>query len=143
MIPALKKRVSEARENGVKVVYVCDSHAPDDPEFKAWPRHAVAGSRGSRIVEELTPLKEDLVVKKKSYSSFYQTELNKLLRELGVEKLTITGVCTSICVLYTAVDAFMRGYGVMVPEDSVTGLTPDDHGFALRQIKEVLKPVTQ
>jgi nicotinamidase/pyrazinamidase len=62
------------------------------------------------------------------------------LKKLGTRRLTITGVCTSICVLYTAVDAFMRGYEVLVPDDSVAGLSPEDHTFALRQIHEVLFP---
>ncbi len=66
--------------------------------------------------------------------------MDERLRSMGVTKLTIAGVVTNICVLYTAADALMRGYEVEVPEDCVAALDADDHRFALKQIKEVLKP---
>jgi nicotinamidase/pyrazinamidase len=140
IIPSLEKRIEEARRRGIPVIYLCDSHAPDDPEFEVWPTHAVVGEEGAGVVDELEPHPDDFIVRKTTYSGFYKTKLEDLLKNLGIRKLTLTGVCTSICVLYTAVDAFMRGYEVQVPEDSVAGLTPEDHTFALRQIREVLVP---
>ncbi len=140
IIPNIARRIEEARAKGVPVVYICDSHREDDPEFKVWPRHAVRGTEGAEVVDELRPKEGDMVVPKVSYSGFFQTDLDDRLRSLGVEELILTGCVTNICVLYTAVDAYMRGYYVDVPEDSVAALDPEDHRFALRQIKEVLKP---
>ncbi|MFQ6102760.1 MAG: cysteine hydrolase family protein [Candidatus Glassbacteria bacterium] len=140
IIPAVRKRIAKARKSEIPVIYLCDNHSEDDPEFRVWPRHAVTGSEGSKVVQELAPAPSDRVVKKTTYSGFHQTDLDLVLKELGIERLTITGVCTSICVLYTAVDALMRGYEVDVPEDSVAGLSHEDHAFALRQVKEVLIP---
>ena len=64
----------------------------------------------------------------------------QLLKKLQVDELTVTGTLTNICVLYTSVDALMRGYRVNVPKDCVAGIDADDHRFALRQVREILKP---
>lgn len=140
IVPAIRKRLQEARSRGVPVVYVCDAHDPEDPEFRVWPPHAVAGTPGAQVVGDLAPREGERVVTKTSYSGFFETELYEVLRELGAGHLVLTGVVTNICILYTAADALMRGYRVTVPPDCVAGLNEEDHAFALRQIEEVLKP---
>ena len=140
IVPAIGRRLDEARSRGTPVVYVCDAHAPDDKEFSVWPPHAIPGTPGARVVNALAPREGERVVTKTSYSGFYNTELDEVLRGLDVNHLVITGVVTNICILYTAADALMRGYRVTVPPDCVAGLNEEDHAFALRQITEVLKP---
>jgi len=128
-----------AREH-IPVIYVCDKHRKDDPEFAVWPKHAVNGSPGSEIIAELKPRSRDYIVDKTTYSAFFRTKLEKLLKKLGTKKIIITGLVTEVCVLYTAVEACMRGFRVEVPEDCVAGLNDADHRFALRQINKYLKP---
>jgi len=140
IIPNVKRELDRAHQSGIPVIYVNDAHQPDDPEFKVWPKHAVEGTWGAQVVDELKPQPNDIIVYKISYSGFYGTNLHNILRELAISRLRVTGVATSICVLYTAVDALMRGYEVEVIPDAVAGLTPEDHKFALRQLTEVLKP---
>ncbi|HDI46043.1 MAG TPA: cysteine hydrolase [Candidatus Omnitrophica bacterium] len=140
IIPNIKREIDKARQNEIPVIYLCDAHKPDDPEFKIWPPHCVEGTEGADVIEELKPDKDDFIVKKVSYSGFYNTKLEELLKSLGVQKLLLTGIVTNICVLYTGVDALMRGFEVEVIEDCVAGLNEDDHKFALRQLKEILKP---
>jgi len=140
IVPNIKRQIDEARKKGIPVIYLCDRHRPDDVEFKVWPPHAVENSEGAEIIDELKPQEGDYVVPKISYSAFYKTELEELLKKLKIDELIITGVVTNICVLYTAMDALARGYKVEVPEDSVAALNQEDHKFAIRQIKEVLKP---
>lgn len=140
IIPAIRDRIEDARKRGASIIYVCDRHAPDDAEFKYWPPHAVSGTPGSEVVRELAPRPGDIVVPKTRYSGFYGTQLDRILEERGVGRLTLTGVLTNICILYTAADAIMRGYEVSVPEDSVASTAPEDHRFALRQINEILQP---
>ena len=141
IIPRLAERIVAARARQIPVVFVCDQHQSDDVEFRVWPPHAVAGTRGSQVIDALTPQLRDQMVTKTTYSGFFKTRLDALLEKIGAEHLIITGVCTNICVLYTAVDALMRGYTIDVPEDCVAALTPDDHRFGMRQLREVLKPV--
>lgn len=138
IVPSIKRRLTTAGKNRIPVIYVCDSHHPKDPEFKNWPRHAVEGSWGAQVVDDLEPAKNDYVIPKKRYSGFHQTSLDLTLRELGVENLIITGVVTNICVYFTAVDGYMRGYKIAVPKNCVIGLNAKDHKFALEQMKVLL-----
>jgi len=91
------------------------------------------------VVSELKPQPGDYIVYKTSYSGFFETELDSILRRLGVDELILTGVVTNICVLYTGADACMRGYKVSVSEGQVAALDKEDHKFALRQLRKVLR----
>jgi nicotinamidase/pyrazinamidase len=139
IIPAIGRRVREAREAGIPVIYLCDAHAEDDPEFMAWPPHAVKGSDGARVIDQLRPETEDIVVEKAAYSAFFGTRLEEVLRGLKTAKITITGLLTNICVYYTSVDAVMRGFSVEVARDGTAALTRQEHEFALEQMEKVLK----
>lgn len=141
IIDNIAGEIRYAREKLRPVIYLCDSHQPDDPEFEYWPVHAVRGTPGTQVIDELAPLATDHVVEKSGYSGFFRTRLDKLLNELEIEEVLICGVLTNICVLFTAVDALQRGLRVIVPETCVAALDEEDHRFALRQINEVLKPV--
>jgi nicotinamidase-related amidase len=70
ILPAIRRRIDQAREAGMPVLYLCDAHAEDDPEFRIWPAHAVKGTVGAAIVDELKPRPEDLIVEKTTYSAF-------------------------------------------------------------------------
>ena len=141
IIENIAGEIRYAREKGRPIVYICDRHTADDPEFAVWPAHAVKGTAGAEIIDELTPLAGDHIVEKTSYSGFYKTNLEALMDELEIDDVLICGVLTNICVLYTAVDALQRGIKVIVPETCVAALDEDDQKFALRQIHQVLKAV--
>ena len=140
ILPALRRRVSRARRGGELVVYVCDSHRKNDPEFArmGWPPHAVAGTMGAAVVREISPAPGDVVVEKRTYSGFHRTHLASVLRRHGVRSLSLSGCVTNICILYTAADAAMRGYDVAVEESVVAGLDDESHRFALDQMEKVL-----
>lgn len=140
ILPALRRRLEQARAQKMPVIHVCDAHAPDDREFRrmGWPPHAVRGTEGARIVDELAPLPGEPVIAKTTYSGFHATELEAQLRQLQIDELVLTGCVTSICILYTAADAVMRGYRVRVPVDCVAHLDPEEGAFALRQMRQVL-----
>ena len=139
IVPSIAHRIDRARQEGVPVIYLCDNHAPDDPEFEAWPPHAVAGTPGAEVIEELRPQPADTVVPKTRYSGFFHTDLEKVLRDLEAEELIITGILTNICVLYTSCDAFMRGYRIVVPESCVASLTAEENRFALDQMAKLME----
>jgi nicotinamidase/pyrazinamidase len=139
IIKNVRREIDRAHKNGDPVIYLCDRHAPKDPEFQYWPEHAVRGTPGAEIIEELKPGPKDIVVAKTTYSGFFGSSLEETLKELGVEKIRLVGVCTNICVMYTTADAVMRGIDVEVIDDATAALTEEDHEFALRQIHEVLK----
>lgn len=139
IIPNIGREIIKAREEGYHIVYLCDAHAPDDKEFKMWPRHSVKGTKGAQVVDELEPEPKDTVVEKTTYSGFYNTRLEEVLKSTGTEEIVLTGCVTNICILYTAYDLVSRGYKVMLHKDCVAGLNKDDHEFALRQMEKILK----
>lgn len=138
IIPVLKRRITEARSEHGAVIYLCDAHDPNDREFQDWPPHAVEGTPGAEVIDALAPAPGDPLIKKKFFSGFYGSRLEGILKEMAIDHLMVTGVVTNICVLYTVADARARGYRVTVFADSVAGLDPADHAFALKQMKEVL-----
>jgi nicotinamidase/pyrazinamidase len=140
IVPALRRRIGRARRSGELVVYVCDAHRKKDPEFDrmGWPPHAVEGTPGAAVVSALSPEPGDVVVEKRSYSGFYRTALDAVLRRHGARRLALAGCVTNICILHTAADGAMRGYDVTVDERFVAGLSPDSHSFALDQMERVL-----
>jgi nicotinamidase-related amidase len=140
ILSAVRRRIARARKEGELVVYVCDSHRKNDPEFArmGWPPHAVAGTPGAAVAANISPEPGDAVVEKKTYSGFHGTALQSVLRRRGIRNLSLSGCVTNICVLYTAADAAMRGYDVTVDESLVAGLDPKTHAFAIDQMEKVL-----
>ena len=90
----------------------------------------------------LRPTADDYFVLKPKHSGFFSTPLDILLRYLGVDTLVLTGFAADICVLFTANDAYMRDYRVVVPRDCVASNTRAKTEFALTEIREVLKGST-
>jgi nicotinamidase-related amidase len=136
IIPNIQRLLDFARKKRIPVIYVNDAHLPGvDKELDVWPSHAVAGTKGAEIIEELKPVKGDFVLQKRRYSAFFETGLDQLLRDLKVDTLVLVGLVTNICVQHTAADAFFRGYGIIVPEDGVEAPTEEDQKSSLKYLK--------
>ena len=136
IIPNIRRLLDFARKRGNPVIYTNDAHLPDvDKEFELWPPHAVVGSRGAEVIDELKPREGDYVIPKRRYSAFYETNLDLLLRELKVDTLVLAGLVTNVCVQHTAADAFFRGYRILVPEDCVEALTEEDQKAGVKYLK--------
>jgi nicotinamidase-related amidase len=132
IIPNIKRLLEKAKAKKVSVVFTQDWHKPDDAEFAVWPRHCVEDTEGAEIIDELKT--DAFVVKKRKYTAFFGTDLDSYLREHDIRSLIITGVVTNICVMHTASDAVLHGYGVIVPKDCVAALSEYDQEYALKHI---------
>ena len=131
----LKKR---AKEHCAPVVYVNDNYGRWNEDFRTMAERIRSGSeRGRRITEILAPEENDLYILKPQRSGFYETPLSVLLQSLRVKNLVICGVTTDICVLFTAHDAYMRGFRVFVPEDCCAAVEMEHHTEALNLLKRV------
>jgi nicotinamidase/pyrazinamidase len=132
IVPALAARLDDARAQGVPVVYVLDRHADtSDPEFDVWPVHNVAGTHGAEVWPALAPKPEDRQVTKPSYSAFFATDLLRVLDELAVDTLVLTGCATEVQLMATATDAMQEGFAIEVPADSQAGATEAGEQVAL------------
>lgn len=137
IVPTVQDIVERARDAGVPIVYAVDAHDPEDRELDVWDEHAMRGTYGADIIEELTPLEGDPVVEKQWYDAFEDTRLDELLNDLGVDELVLTGVTTNICIQNTAAGAFYKGYDITVPRDATAALDVDDHEYALEYVRDI------
>lgn len=133
-------------DNGDLVVMSVDVHEEEDPyhpESKLFPPHNINGTDGRDLFGRLKPLYEankDRIVwmDKTRYSAFCGTRLELLLRERGITELHLAGVCTDICILHTAIEAYNKGYDIKVHESGVASFNADGHQFALSHFEQVL-----
>jgi len=134
-ISSLKQR---ARRSGVPVVYVNDNFGRWRSDFREVLEHCLR-SPGRQIAEILQPDKDDYFVLKPKHSGFQYTTLDVLLDHLGCETLVLTGVAGNFCVLFTAHDAYMRDFHLVVPRDSIASATEADDRAALEHMAKVTK----
>jgi ureidoacrylate peracid hydrolase len=152
--------LAAAREAGMKVVYLKSEYRPDladlgDPDSKYWgvmhfvgigepttgpdgrpSRIFVKDTWNTDIVSELTPESSDIVVVKPRFSGFYGTNLDGILRGLGIRDLVFTGCTTSVCVESTLRDAMFRDYRCLLLADCTAepigyGLSRSNHEASL------------
>ena len=140
-VARLKGRVRAA---GVPVVYVNDNFGRWRSNFHAQVSHCLRdNTRGKPVVELLKPDDEDYFVLKPRHSGFYSTTLELLLDHFRAETVVLAGMAANICVLFTANDAYMRGYRVIVPRDCVASNSQAENDHALAQMEQVLKADTR
>jgi nicotinamidase-related amidase len=140
-IAALKER---AKQHGIPVIYVNDNFGRWRSDFNAQVEHCLQDDvPGKPFVELLHPDDDDYFVLKPKHSGFFSTTLDTLLEYLGVKAVILTGIATNICVLFTANDAYMRDFQLVVPCDCVASNTEEDNQYALEQIRKVLKADTR
>jgi len=143
IIEPLQRLAVAARKNDVPVFYCIDAHYPQDVEVtRKWGNHAIKGTEGAKVIPELKPEEgKDYIIEKRTYSGFYETGLDPLLRSLyggdGVKTVILGGLHTNICVRHTSADAFFRGYHIVVIEDGVEAFTTKDHVEGLKYLAYV------
>jgi nicotinamidase-related amidase len=123
-----------ARRAGVPCIYANDNFGRWRSDFSAQINHCLHHGRGAHLVGLLAPTPEDYFVLKPKHSAFYQTCLDLLLQHLCVQTLIIGGFSTESCVSFSAGDAHIRGYSVIVPTDGTAARTAAAKRDALAQL---------
>jgi nicotinamidase-related amidase len=133
----LKERAKKA---GVPVIYVNDNFGRWQSDFRRQVQHCLReNSRGHEIVSLLQPEEDDYFVLKPKHSGFFSTTLDTLLRYLGSQTLIITGIAGNFCVLFTANDAYMRDYDLVIPSDCTVSNSAQENREALTLMRKFLK----
>lgn len=136
-IAALKRR---AKDIGIPTVYANDNFGRWQSDLNQVLDHVLQdGVPGRPLAEILHPVKDDYFVLKPKHSGFFSTQLDILLDYLGARTLIMTGIQANICVLFTANDAYMRDYALVVPSDCVASTDPAEAQHALKEMEVVLK----
>ena len=143
MARRLARLKARARRAGIPAIYVNDNFGRWQSDFRRVVDHCLEdGVRGEPIVKLLEPKDDDYFVLKPKHSAFFATTLDTLLSYLGAKTLVITGIAGNICILFSANDAYMRDFNLIVPSDCVASNTAEENRHALRQMKKVLKADT-
>jgi nicotinamidase-related amidase len=136
-IAAFKKLCAVA---GIPAIYVNDNFGKWRSDFKKLISHCLNdNTRGREIVELLKPERDDYFVLKPKHSGFYSTTLDLLLKHLGAETLIVAGFTADICILFTANDAYMRDYSLLIPTDCVASQDETENQRALKLMERILK----
>ncbi|WP_037586916.1 cysteine hydrolase family protein [Stenoxybacter acetivorans] len=145
---SLVEEVKKFHDQGDFVVFAMDLHEKKDkyhPEIKLFPHHNLKDSQGRQLFGSLKILYDEIkgndnvyFMDKRRYSAFSGTDLDIRLRERGITEITLVGVCTDICVLHTAVDAYNLGYKINIPQEAVASFDPKGHQFALNHFSNTL-----
>jgi nicotinamidase-related amidase len=135
-IVTLRKR---AKALDIPVIYANDNFGRWRSDFAHLVERCLTEDvRGRPIVEMLRPEEDDYFVLKPSYSAFYATPLDLLLDALQARTLILAGFAGNRCVLFTANDAYMRGYRLVIPADCQASNTVEENEVALYHFKQVL-----
>jgi nicotinamidase/pyrazinamidase len=149
IVPAVARLNCYAAANGIPVVSTTDAHAEDDPEFKVWPHHCVAGTWGQRKAEAtLLPnriviqnrdvpigLAPQIIVEKQTVDVFQAPNLTRVIERLAAERFVVYGVVTEICVLYAVRGLVKFGKPVTVVTDAIETLAEESGRKALAEAR--------
>lgn len=145
---AILNHIHQFLDDNELIIFACDLHEENDlyhPESKLFPPHNIRNTKGRNlynnvqiIFEEIKHLPNVIWLDKTRYSSFAGTHLEQLLRERKINKLYLTGVCTDICVLHTAIDAYNKGFDTSIYKDSVASFNEAGHNWALGHFENSL-----
>jgi nicotinamidase-related amidase len=133
-LPNIRRALDAAAERELMTVYVNDNHedwAADRARLSRWASEGPA----RELVEPILPREDAAFVTKARHTIFYETPLNYLLRSSGVERIVLSGQVTEQCILYSALDGYVRHFEIAVPRDAVAHIHEDLAQAALRMME--------
>ena len=150
IIPNVQRVLLKAREVGMKVIHTREGHRPDltdlQPakkrrstsigEMGPMGRILIRGEYGHDIVDELKPIEGEAIIDKPGKGAFYQTDLEIILKNQGIESLIVCGVTTHVCVQTTIREANDRGFECLMLEDCTAAFDPRDQEASIRMINQ-------
>jgi nicotinamidase-related amidase len=140
MAEALATFKRRAKARGIPAIYVNDNFGRWRSDFPSLVQHCSRpDSRGRPVVTRLLPDEDDYFILKPKHSAFFQTNLEILLKYLGATTLILTGMATDICVLFSANDAYMRDFEIIIPSDCVASEDLERNRQVLSLMQRVLK----
>jgi nicotinamidase-related amidase len=139
-IAALKKR---ARAAGIPTIYVNDNAGRWRSDRADLIAHCLSNrARAHKLVEQIVPEPDDYFILKPKHSGFFATPLHALLDNIGARTLILTGVTSHQCVLFTAADAYVREFDLIIPNDCIAAMETKQTRAALDIFRTALKADT-
>jgi nicotinamidase-related amidase len=140
MADSLAELKQRAKAAGIPAIYANDNFGRWRSDFPKLVQNCLERNvRGKPVVTKLLPQEDDYFVLKPKHSAFFQTNLDVLLKYLGAQTLILTGLAGDNCVLFSANDAYMRDFSIIVPPDCTASEDPEENRRALMHMQRVLK----
>lgn len=144
VIPKIQTVLAEFRKRSLPVFHILRVHRPDGSDveiirqdlFRKQP-FAVAGTPGAAVVTELAPLRHEYIIEKIRMSAFIGTELDLMLRTLGVTTVCVAGIQTPNCIRTTVFDAIAYNYPVVLVDDATGASSDDVHRANVRDMQNI------
>ena len=144
VIPKIQTVLSEFRKRSLPVFHILRVHRPDGSDVEITRKElfarspfAVEGTKGAAVIDELTPHKGEYVLTKIRMSAFIGTELDLMLRTLGVSMLFVCGIQTPNCIRTTVFDAIACNYPVVLIDDATGASSEDIHRANVRDMRNI------
>lgn len=146
IISNIENLLSRKEQESWKIIFLADNHEKNDAEFEMFPMHCVRGTEEAKIIPELEKFIANgaTLIPKTRYSGFWGTNLGKVIAQEKPAKVAVVGVCTDICVFFTAYDLVKFGYKVIVARNTVETYDAPEHNaeetnrIFLSQMKNIL-----
>ncbi len=144
VIPKIQAVLAEFRKRSLPVIHVLRVHRPDGSDveiirqerFRNQP-FAVAGTHGAAVIDALAPRPGEYILTKTRMSAFIGTELDLMLRTLGVTTLVVCGIQTPNCIRTTVFDAIAYNYPVVLVDDATGAATEEVHRSNVRDMANI------
>ena len=144
VIPKIQAVLSEFRKRSLPVFHVLRVHRPDGSDVEitrqelfARSPFAVEGTKGAAVIDELSSLKGEYVLTKTRMSAFIGTELDLMLRTLGISTLYICGIQTPNCIRTTVFDGIAYNYPVVLIDDATGASSEEVHRANVRDMQNI------
>jgi len=143
IVGSVREVLDAFRSRGGRVFHVVRVHRPDGSDVEIIRRErfretpfAVAGTRGAAVIDRLAPREGEYLIPKIRMSAFLFTDLDQVLRTLGVDTVVVAGIQTPNCIRTTVYDAMSYGYATFLVDDAVAARTPEVHRSNVRDMED-------
>jgi nicotinamidase-related amidase len=133
-LPSIRRMIEAARRSDTLLAYVNDCHGDWSANSRTLTEHARAG-RAPELIDPIAPTADDPFVIKARHSIFYQTQVEYMLRQEGIGRIVLVGQVTEQCILYSALDGYVRHFDVAVVPDAVAHIREDFARAALEMME--------
>jgi nicotinamidase/pyrazinamidase len=137
IIPYSVSVLDEFRRNKETIVFISYAHQEGDRELKIFKKHAMRGSKGAQIIEEMTPLQGEYQITKRCYNGAFSTPMADVLKRNYVDEAHVLGVCTSMSVMETSAGLFYNGFNIVTHRKGIADPKPAEQTAALKRMKKL------
>jgi nicotinamidase/pyrazinamidase len=137
VIPYAVSVLDEFRRKNETIIFISYAHQEGDRELKIFKKHAMRGSKGAQVIEEMTPLQGEYQITKRCYNGAFSTPMADVLKRNYIDDVHILGVCTSISVMETTAGLFYHGFNPVIHRKGIADTKAAEQTDALKRMKKL------